>query len=171
MAKSNLVRKQVNKPKKQARKQDDPITLVNDWVNAQGIQEEIDEMTLLDRAVGLIDQRYELLKLKQQIEEELARIDEDLKEQMTEGEVLFGSHGIGYRLSVANQEIYGEDVIQELDDFHLLPLFARVSTSRLKELVREGLLPWDKFQELKARAKVKEIPSLREVILPSAKLF
>ena len=126
---------------------------------------------LLDKATDLIDQKYELTRIKQQIEEELARIDADLKEQMVEGEVLYGTNGVGYKLSTAHYDIYGEDVVQQLDSLHLLPMFAKVSTARLKELVRDGYLSWEAFHEIRKNVATREVTSLREVVSPHARIL
>jgi len=127
-------------------------------------------LDLTDR-IALADRKYALSRLKKRVEEELAEIDAELKEELSEGEVIYGSEGIGYRLSIARQDQYDERVIQVLNEMDLLHHFAKVSTQRLLELVRSGHLSWDDFHALRTHAGVKEIPTLREVVSPEAAVF
>lgn len=117
---------------------------------------------------SLAEQKYELSRIREQVDEEIARIDAELKLQMTDGDVVFTTHGVGYRLTRSVQDVYDPRVVRELSRMRLLPKFVRVSTTRLKELVSEGRLSPKKFELLHAYATPREIATLREVTLPVA---
>lgn len=114
---------------------------------------------------SLADRKYELSRMKDQLELELAQIDAELKQQLHDGEIVATQHGVGYKLTVANHEVYDRRVIAELSRMRLLPKFVRVSTTKLKELVSEGKLSRQKFNSLREYATSKEITTLREVPL------
>jgi hypothetical protein len=116
--------------------------------------------------VSLADRKFELTRMKEQIEADLAQIDAELKAQLQEGDVVSTHHGVGYRLSVAKHEVYEQGVIRELSRMRLLPKFVRVSTTKLKELVNEGRLSQHKFDALRQYATSTPIVTLREVPLP-----
>jgi hypothetical protein len=115
--------------------------------------------------VSLADRKYELSRMKAQIEADLEQIDAELKAHLSEGDVVSTHHGVGYRLSVANHEVYDQRVVRELSRMRLLPKFVRVSTTKLKELVTEGRLSQHKFDALREFATPTEIVTLREVPL------
>lgn len=119
----------------------------------------------IGQPVSLANRKYELMRIRQQLDEELARIDADLKNQLDSGEVVFSDYGVGYRMTVASQDVYDRRVIRELSRMKLLPKFVRVSTTRLRELVTEGRLSEKKFNKLREYATPKEIATLREVPL------
>lgn len=119
----------------------------------------------LPPTVSLADRKYELSRMKAQIEADLEQIDAELKAQLSEGDVASTHHGVGYRLSIANHEVYDQRVIRELSRMRLLPKFVRVSTTKLKELVSEGRLSQQKFEALRGFATPTEIVTLREVLL------
>jgi hypothetical protein len=119
----------------------------------------------LPPTVTLADRKYELSRMKAQIEADLERIDAELKAHLSEGDVALTHHGVGYRLSVANHDVYDGRVTRELSRMRLLPKFVRVSTTKLKELVTEGRLSQHKFEALRELATPTEIVTLREVPL------
>jgi hypothetical protein len=127
-----------------------------------------ENLTQREKTIDLVDRKFELTLLKQRIEQELAEVDTELKDELENDEAVYGSNGVGYRLVLCHQDIYDETVVEELADMNLLKPFVRISTSRLKELVRNGDLPQQKFEELQQSAEVREIPSLREVILEAS---
>lgn len=124
--------------------------------------------TPMDTIDDLADRKFQLSRLKEQLEVELAQIDATLKQQLHEGDIVPTQHGVGYKLTVANHEVYDRRVISELSRMRLLPKFVRVSTTKLKELVSEGKLSMQKFNSLREYATSKEITTLREVPLLDA---
>jgi hypothetical protein len=128
-------------------------------------QEKQWNMISLPPTISLADRKYELTRMKAQIEADLEQIDAELKGQLHEGDVVPTHHGVGYRLSIANHEVYDQRVIGELSRMRLLPKFVRVSTTKLKELVAEGRLSKQKFEALRGFATPTEIVTLREVLL------
>ncbi|MCE3236938.1 MAG: hypothetical protein K0Q50_3130 [Vampirovibrio sp.] len=126
------------------------------------------EIAAFDSQTSLADRKFELSRLKEELEVELAQIDAELKQQLHEGDIVPTQHGIGYKLTVANHEVYDRRVIAELSKMRLLPKFVRVSTTKLKELVSEGRLSMQKFNHLREYATTKEITTLREVPLANA---
>lgn len=134
-------------------------------------QYERSNVVSLDRLEALADRKYELSHLKKKIQRELERVDDELKDTMLEGEIVYARSGVGYRLGIVYQDIYKQNVIQELDNLGLLQWFSKVSTTRLKEMVQKGLLSWEQFLTLQDMASKKEILTLREVINPEVKVI
>jgi hypothetical protein len=119
----------------------------------------------------LIDRRLEIKLHIERLTEELAGIDEEIKESCEVGEVLLGSDGYGYRLSAQEKLNYGSPAIELLEKRGLLKEFVSISSAKLEGLCKKGFLPWADYDLLKSSATVKQTVMITKYIPEESKVF
>lgn len=121
--------------------------------------------------VQLVTERVKLKSQIKRLTDHLSSIDEQLKDELTSGDVVYGETGVGVKLSTTQQLVYKQSAVDAIEAMGLLPRFAKVSTTGLERLVKEGHI--DKYVMAQLMANHAEMTTslvLREVVLDEAKV-
>lgn len=109
-------------------------------------EDEIDESPNVE-LIEMVDKRYDLKRQMKALQAELDEIDDYLKEELAEDEIVYGFHGIGYELKIVKRTTI-KPAIEWLEQAH--PAI---------------------FKRFTEQQGVSEFPQLQEKIAPGAKLF
>lgn len=121
--------------------------------------------------VSLVTERCEIKNQIKRLTDRLSSIDEELKTELVNGDIVYGATGVGVKLSTTQSLVYKQSAIDALDAMGLLPYFAKVSTTGLERLVKQGHI--DKYvtaQLMANHAEMTQTLVLREVVLDEAKI-
>lgn len=119
---------------------------------------------------SMIDRRLQIKLEMDRLKEELAKLDEEIKAEHEPGEILLGSEGYGYKLSINTKLVHGNKAIRFLKTRDLLEEFASVSTTGLEKLVKAGRLDKADLELLKEIADREESIVLRSYVPEEAKV-
>lgn len=119
-----------------------------------------------------VDRRWTIKREIKRLEDELKEIDEVLKTEMSPGEIVLSSEGVGYRLSEAQKREFTSGAFQKLQKWGLLQHFASISTAKLEGLRRKNLISTAQIADLEENHSFFTSSfSLREYVPEDTKLF
>lgn len=119
---------------------------------------------------SLIDRRLAIKLQMDRLDEELKKLDEEIKAEHEPGEILLGSEGYGYRLHIDKKLVYGPQATRFLKARDLLDGFVSISTTKLEKLVKEQKMDKSDLELLKELAEIKETLVLRSYVPEEAKV-
>lgn len=121
----------------------------------------------------LIDRRYFLRRQIKPLEDELKALDEELKIEMEPGEIIIGSEGVGYSLTVSEKPEYPQKAKEIIA---ILPPskashFISISKASIDRALKDKVITPETAELLNSMATTKESLVIREYIPDESKVI